>query len=412
MQTKSALQKHFLFFLFTLLITSSAFSQSQKDFDYSANREQLINQSIEGLDSLEIDNWLFEFSCSDSIKLEIIFEMSAQTLALELVSIKKYEGGLAHLQEMYIAECDDISGKNYKSKAELTERVNQLLDAYEQTSVNLIGIGYVKGQAIQKQPLPLLKKYIHGSIKSTTKEHVEYAAVGIVNSEYGTITNHYGYFELSFPPSISEDAILTIQHVGYEKLEVPLKQFILHPNVIVTPKESVLDEVIVLDKKEQFKRKILGDKGKTNESGFVYGGKEGTEIAKRFDTKNKKVFINNVGTFVSNREGKKFKLLVHLYEEDTQTGLPGRSLLKKQVVLESKLERGWVNVDLSEQNIITNQPFYVAFQWITPDISIPHIGMTGKKGLTRISSLGKWKDSGQFKWMMNAEVTFLEEEKL
>ncbi|WP_172826916.1 carboxypeptidase-like regulatory domain-containing protein [Flammeovirga sp. SJP92] len=411
MQTKSVLQKCPLFFLF-IFITSSVFSQSSKEFDYNANREQLINQSIEGLDSLEIENWLFEFSCSDSIKLGMIFKMSAQTFALEFISIKKYEGGLAHLQGMYIAECNDISGKNYKSKDELTERVNELLEAYEKTSVNLIGIGYLKAQATQKHSLPLLKKYIHGSIKSTTKEYVEYAAVGIVNSEYGTITNHYGYFELSFPPSISEDAILTIQHVAYEKLEIPLKQFILNPNIVVTSKESVLDEVIVLDEKEHLKRKILGDKGNTNKSGFVYGGKEGTEIAKRFDIKNKKVFINNVGTFVSNREGKKFKLLVHLYEEDVETGLPGKSLLKKQVVIESEVERGWINVDLTQQNITTNQPFYVAFQWINPDVSNPHIGMTGKKGLTRRSSLGQWKDSGQFKWMMNAEVTFLNKEEL
>ncbi|MBD0405021.1 carboxypeptidase-like regulatory domain-containing protein [Flammeovirga sp. EKP202] len=411
MQTKSVPQQCTLFLLLSL-ISFSVFSQSKHNFNYEANRKQLIDKSIAGLDSIKVDRWLFEFSCHDSTKLSVLFKMSAQTLDLELVSIKKYEGVLAHLQGMYITECNDISGKNYKSKAELTERVNQLLDVYEKTSVNLVGIGYLKDQATQKHSLPLLKKYIHGSIKSTTKENLEYAAVGIVNSEYGTITNHYGYFELSFPPSISEDAILTIQHVAYEKLEIPLKQFILNPNIVVTPKESVLEEILIFSKKEHLKKKVLGDKGKTNETGFVFGGKEGTEIAKRFDSKKKNVLINKVGVFISNRESKEFKLLIKIYEEDPQTGLPGRPLIKKQAVLESNLDRGWVYVDLNEQNIVTDQPFYIAFQWVSPDTSVPYIGMTGKKGLTRTSSLGQWKDSGQFRWMMNAEVIFLNKEEL
>lgn len=74
----------------------------------------------------------------------------------------------------------------------------------------------------------------------------------------------------------------------------------------------------------------------------------------------------------------------------------------------SHLKRGWLNINMNEHNITTNKPFYVAFQWTSNNTLFPTIGMSGKKGVNRASSFDEWKDSGEFRWMMNAEVTYFD----
>ena len=134
--------------------------------------------------------------------------------------------------------------------------------------------------------------------------------------------------------------------------------------------------------------------------------------------KNDKILLNSVGVYIlskeahENNETIEFTLLVNIYEQDPETKLPGKQLLEKQIIVNSTLQISWLDVDLSNRSLILDKPFFVAFQWTSPENKLPWIGNAGSDSNTfeRSSPLGIWEPS-EIPWVIKAEGTKIEFEK-
>ncbi|UJH91697.1 carboxypeptidase-like regulatory domain-containing protein [Antarcticibacterium sp. 1MA-6-2] len=90
-------------------------------------------------------------------------------------------------------------------------------------------------------------------IDSETKSPIEFANIGVVDKNKGTVSNLDGKFRIKFLPEFSGDS-LTISHVIYKTVKIPIKD---SKNLVIQlqPNENQLSEIIITNKKKK-NRKI------------------------------------------------------------------------------------------------------------------------------------------------------------
>lgn len=233
-----------------------------------------------------------------------------------------------------------------------------------------------------------------------------FATVGIAKENIGTITDDNGEFELKIPYE-QLDQILIVSHIGYQTLQLRLDSLLKLDDVLIELTEQVelLDEVVVTSEKLIGKTKELGNTKKHKLFLWIQNGDRGSEIVTLINPKGE-MLLNSVSLNIFNQLEKEFTLLLNIYKVDATTNLPSDQVLKNQKIIRSNLLRGWLDVDLTAENIVLNEPFYVGFQWVKIDEPSPMIG--GKHGsiknsLIRYKALGTWEKYAQ--WDIKAKGT-------
>lgn len=128
---------------------------------------------------------------------------------------------------------------------------------------------------------------------------------------------------------------------------------------------------------------------------WIRDGDRGSEIATLIEP-GSEIYLNSVSVNILNESGKEFTLLLNLYTVDETSQLPGNQILRKQKIITSNQKGGWLTVDLTEERLVVNEPFFVSFQWVNVDVPVPEIGArinNTKNSLIRYRALGTW---GQF----------------
>ncbi len=239
-----------------------------------------------------------------------------------------------------------------------------------------------------------VSKTLKGKIMSANKQ-VMFATVGIVKENLGTITSESGEFELKIPTGLLNQ-MLTISHIGYNTLDLNLDSLLTLGDVEIELIEKVesLKEVTITAEKLKGKTKEYGNTKKHNSFVWIQKGDRGAEIVTLIDLKNE-ILLNSVSLNILNQLEKEFTLLLNIYGVDETTNLPGLQLLKNQKIIQSTLAKGWLEVDLTDEIIVLDEPFYVGFQWINMDEPLPYIGgksSKSKNSLIRYKALGTWEE--------------------
>jgi len=203
---------------------------------------------------------------------------------------------------------------------------------------------------------------------------IAYVNIGIANSSVGTISNQDGTFLIKIPEDHLKDTV-TFSALGYVERNIPtqLMQEIEITNIFLNQKEEILREVIVYTKKEKKKTFDLGNrfyKGGLNMSS-AEDATAGTSVALLIQNKYPSfhkdliypVFLQDAKVRIADNTTNDFKIRVRLYDVDS-TGIPGNDLLNESIVIESKMRKGWLNINLSKYDLQINGPFFIAFEWI------------------------------------------------
>lgn len=238
---------------------------------------------------------------------------------------------------------------------------------------------------------------------------IMFTSIGIVNKNIGTLTDDSGNFSLEIPSQFINDT-LTVSHVGYHTKKIEIKHLInveflrikLEPNVFE------LDEVLIVAKRKgKTKFKEFGNKKKSDLFLWLREGDKGSEIVTLIKPKSE-ITLNTVSLNILNTEGEAFSLLLNVYDLDPTTKLPNKQLLKKQKLIKSNQTKGWLKVDLKDEVIILNEPFYIGFQWTDVDKSIPLVGAKIKKSkrdFVRYKALGSWEKYAEWDIKITAELS-------
>ena len=247
-------------------------------------------------------------------------------------------------------------------------------------------------------------------IDAATDEPLPYVNIGLVNQNIGTVTDEAGYFELEVPGNGYADATLRFSMIGFEPQDFRLHDY-RDQKILTVPlkeKATALEEVVLTTKRNKYQTKILGNKTTSqliyaafttnklgNEMGFLVRGRKNPMILKKF---NVSLVENDYGPI-------RFRLNFY----DLKDGLPNETLLNENIIVETDIQSGIVSKDLTPYEIVIDQDFFVAIEWIEdlgPGKLFFSGGFFGSPLIAREVSQGTWSKVGSASVGMNVEVRY------
>ena len=247
-------------------------------------------------------------------------------------------------------------------------------------------------------------------IDADTEEPLPYVNIGLLNQNIGTVTDEAGYFELEVPGNGFADATLRFSMIGFEPQDFTLQEY-RDQKILTIPlneKATALEEVVLTTKKNKYQTKILGNKTTSqliyaafttnklgNEMGFLVRGRKNPMILKKF---NVSLVENDYGPI-------RFRLNFY----DLKDGLPNETLLNENIIVETDIQSGIVSKDLTPYEIVIDQDFFVAIEWIEdlgPGKLFFSGGFFGSPLIAREVSQGTWSKVGSASVGMNVEVRY------
>lgn len=247
-------------------------------------------------------------------------------------------------------------------------------------------------------------------IDAATEEPLPYVNIGLVNQNIGTVTDEAGYFVLEVPGNGYADATLRFSMIGFEPQDFTFQEY-RDQKILTIPlqeKATALEEVVLTTKRNKYQTKILGNKTTSqliyaafttnklgNEMGFLVRGRKNPMILKKF---NVSLVENDYGPI-------RFRLNFY----DLKDGLPNETLLNENIIVETDIQSGIVSKDLTPYEIVIDQDFFVAIEWIEdlgPGKLFFSGGFFGSPLIAREVSQGTWSKVGSASVGMNVEVRY------
>ncbi len=200
-------------------------------------------------------------------------------------------------------------------------------------------------------------------INTNNNKPLEYVSIGVISKPIGTITNEKGHFKLN-TKNISIESRVRFSMIGYKSQVFTIKELKNANNIIILEEEPIqLSEVIVKPSGR------LREVGTTN-SPFLaevcgWGGTEfgkGYEIGSEMDLGVWTVKLINLQLLL--RKQSFDSTLLRLHIRSIADNLPDKELLPENIIFSISQESGWIDVDLSQYNIVLNNKIALSLEWI------------------------------------------------
>ena len=245
---------------------------------------------------------------------------------------------------------------------------------------------------------------VRGVIKdASTKQPLAYVHVGVFNKNMGVISHENGEFEIDLSHALPDDELgfsmighetkkVRVENVGNEYLEIQL-----------TPKQYMLKEVIVRDRKKETKKlgRTQPSKWTTGQSGktdFGFGGEWGLRI----NHEGKKYWLNDVQFHLRYNTADSVLYRIQIYS--IKDNLPFESLLKKDLFVKSYKNKKWIIAYCEDQQIQIDQDVIVTFEFVRWWVS-----KSGENRLFTTHGVGYeqgktyYRQSSQDAWSINTQ---------
>lgn len=207
------------------------------------------------------------------------------------------------------------------------------------------------------------QKTIHGVlIDRTTHQFIEFANIGMIGKNIGTVSNEKGEFSLSIPDSISSEKI-KISMIGYKAKTILPASLEKQTKIFLTQEITKLNEVNITAKKT--KLKVLGNETKTNHllAGFK-NNSLGAEFGVKLNIKHPQTHLLKLLFNINSNSINKIPVFrFNVYNLDKK-GYPKDNVLTQNIIIEPKELTGFVEVDLRPYNIFVNEDVIIAIEWI------------------------------------------------
>lgn len=251
----------------------------------------------------------------------------------------------------------------------------------------------------------LFSQFISGKIiDGSTKKTIPFVSVGIKGTNIGTLSDDNGFFKINIEKALQTDSF-KISAIGYKSKtysSVQIQSF-FDELIYLQPENYSLKEVTIYPTKR--KQKVLGNK-RYNKNGYCsFKSKaKGTQVAIKIENeKNRSLFVEDFNFCLNiNAFGDSIIFRLNFYASD-ENGLPGKSLLKKQIVFSPNPTIGICKLDLKNESIVIEEKvFFVSLECISDLTKNQHksgyspteIGFSGSpKGPVYVneSSQGNWQ---------------------
>lgn len=227
-----------------------------------------------------------------------------------------------------------------------------------------------------------------------TNRPIEFANIGILGKNKGTVSNLEGKFVIKFSKEYAGDS-LTISHVIYETVKIPIKDS-KNLTIQLQPNDNILSEVVLSDKKR--KNRKIGVKsynpllwmGTLSEEMDIIESAKHIRIPDNKTVRVKKVNFYLRRGFVADGAF----IRINFYKDIDN--FPGEKIVFENIVQRKEIEQGWITIDLEENAVYIEEDFFVGVE-ILPNSRKPfevNMGAILTKGgaYFRDSSLGTWEE--------------------
>jgi len=236
------------------------------------------------------------------------------------------------------------------------------------------------------------QRYEARLLDKTSNQPVEYANIGITETETGTNSDSAGYFSLVIDEAARQKT-LEISMIGYETSHMPVSDFIdrakgNQPILYLQKNAQNLNEVVVRPMKLKFAElgtnlNCRDNKGSNVPFPFLFEKKKNkgvkdtlTEIGTLMKVKGKKTFIDSVQINVGYCTYENILYRLNIYEE-----IKGdfTNILKEPIYIRlTKAEVGnLIKVNLSDKNLVVNNDFIVSIEKVK-DLGAGEMSICGK----------------------------------
>lgn len=244
---------------------------------------------------------------------------------------------------------------------------------------------------------------IKGQVLDSMLHPIEYASVGIVNKPIGTVSDKNGAFELVVKPELlSNDDSLKVSIIGYYPEKIPLNKISdeLELPIILHEKIELLAEVVVNASK--INERTIGSGGKSLLNMYVqfaiseYPNQNlGSEVGRKFTITHNNTLLKNFQFYIARNNYDTVRFRVNVYSIKSRK--PDINLLSRNIICEViNKKSGWINIDLSQYNIVANDDIVVSIEWIYKSLkgtvlALPIIMPTTHVHFYKYGSQNKWK---------------------
>lgn len=231
-----------------------------------------------------------------------------------------------------------------------------------------------------------------------TRKAVEFANIGILNKNVGTVSDFDGTFKLNLAATeVNATDTLQISRIGYKTIKFSTKDFLelLDSNPIVQMEASTYElEGIVVKSSDADKRRIGYQSRSKRLFGFwndslALGGEHASKIMVRRGP----LKLEDVSFHVAANISDSILVRVNVYE--LEKGLPGKNFTTANILHTIKQRQGTIKIDLSPYNIVVDDHFVISLELLKIYGGRVGIGISafddGARSYTRMVSQGRWK---------------------
>ena len=213
-------------------------------------------------------------------------------------------------------------------------------------------------------------------IGSGSGDYIPFVNIGVKGKSIGTVSGPDGKFELDIKELDNE---VTFSAIGFETRNISGKDLINATIVELQSKNYHIEE-IVISSKGYGEEQIFGVKNEKRGKSIGFGSSLlGTEIGApiRID---KPTFLKSANFVINHAKGDSLFFRINIYQFDD--GKIGENLLKENILIMQKQEKGTITIDLSNYNLVLENDVLLALEWIKDDNGKGNVGLTfdTKKG--------------------------------
>lgn len=249
-------------------------------------------------------------------------------------------------------------------------------------------------------------------LDAATQLPLPYVNIGVLNKNLGTVSDENGDFSLELNSELLLDT-LRFSMIGFGKKDFLVQDYLakekLENIILLEEKAFLLEGVTVVRKKnKKYKRKVLGNKteSKTLVGGFT-SNNLGNEIGFICRIRKSPTFLETFNLSIAKNTYGNVRFRLNFYS--LNQGVPHENLLDEMIMIETEIESGRVSVDLKPYDIVMEDDFLVAIEWIE-DLGSGELlfsaGFFGSNLYARATSQGTWTQMGVAAYGMNVEVFY------
>lgn len=192
---------------------------------------------------------------------------------------------------------------------------------------------------------------------------IEYVNIGIVDVALGTITDKDGNFKLDVK-GLPLESKVAISMVGFKAQTFTIEKLLKSSNLIKLQEISYHIEEVIIKPNGSIRK--IGTTNFTRGGGVCgWGGTQfssGHELGLQMDLGNTPVELKSLHIRLYKQSFDSTLLRLHI--RDVKGNLPNNELLKENILVNITKESGWVEIDISNYNIVLSGEVILTLEWL------------------------------------------------